>query len=111
MKIPSLFTALTLTGCFLASFSSHASAIQGDSVSHIAVLKKSAPYNRKSDQNFPAFTYQAASDPHLTELRMTYNLDSVAGKGDEVTRAIRLLQWFHNQVPHEDVGSLKVLTA
>jgi hypothetical protein len=82
-----------------------------DSVDHIAVLRKSAPYNRKSDQNFPAFTYPAARDSHLTELSKTYHLDSVAGNGDEVTRAVRLLQWFHNQVQHEDVRPLKVLTA
>jgi hypothetical protein len=111
MKTPSLFSALILTACFLTIFTSHASAMQLDSIDHIAVLKKSAPYNRKSDQNFPPFTYQAASDPHLTELRMNYNLDSVAGKGNEVTRAIRLLQWFHNKVPHADVNPLKVLTA
>ncbi|MDP9079320.1 MAG: transglutaminase domain-containing protein [Bacteroidota bacterium] len=111
MKNSSLSTAFILTGCFLTLFTSYAPAMPRDSVDHIAVLRKSAPYNRKSDQNFPAFTYQAASDAHLTALRKTYNLDSVAGKGNEVTRAIRLLQWFHNQVPHEDVRPLKVLTA
>ncbi len=111
MKNPSLFVALVLAGCFLTLFVSQASAMPRDTVDHIAVLRKSASYNRKSDQNFPAFTYQSAGDPHLTELRITYNLDSVAGKGDEITRAIRLLQWFHDQVPHEDVAPLKVLTA
>jgi hypothetical protein len=111
MKNSSLSIVFILTGCFLALFTSHAPAMPRDSVDHIAVLRKSAPYNRKSDQNYPAFTYQDANDAHLTELRKTYNLDSVAGKGDEVTRAICLLQWFHNQVPHEDVRRLKVLTA
>ncbi len=111
MKVPSLINTLTLTGCFLLLFVSASSANPEDSVDHISILRKSAAYNRKSDQNFPAFTYQAADDPHLTELRETYHLDSVAGKGSEVERAIRLLEWFHNQVPHADVAPLKVLTA
>ncbi len=111
MKVPSFFTALTLAAFFLTLFGLPASAMQEDSVNHLAVLRKSAPYNRKSDQNFPAFTYQAANDPHLVELRKAYHLDSVAGTGSEVERAIRLLEWFHNQVPHSDVAPLKVITA
>jgi hypothetical protein len=111
MKIQSLAAALTLTGCFLTVTTSASSAILSDTVDHIAMLRKSAPYNRKSDQNFPAFTYQSANDPHLVELRKTYHLDSVAGNGGELDKAIRLLEWFHNQVPHEDVAPLKALTA
>jgi hypothetical protein len=111
MKISSLFTVVALTVCCLTLFAAPTSAMQRDSTDYIAVLRKTAPYNRQSDQNFPAFTYQAANDPHLTELRKTYHLDSVAGSGSEIDKAIRLLEWFHNQVPHEDVAPLKVLTA
>ncbi len=82
-----------------------------DSTDYVAILKRSAPYHHGEDQNFPAFTYQAANDPHLADLRKTYHLDSVAGKGSETTKVIRLLQWFHDQVPHDDVKPLDVLTA
>jgi hypothetical protein len=82
-----------------------------DSTNYVTILKKSAPYHRGEDQNFPAFTYQSADDPHLTDIRKIYHLDSIAGKGSEVTRVIRLLQWFHDEVPHDDVKPLDVLTA
>lgn len=82
-----------------------------DTVNFVALLKKSAPYNYTQKQTYPAFTYQSPTDPQLTALRKTYSLDSVAGKGCQVQRAIRLLDWFHRQVPHQDVASIPVLTA
>ncbi|WP_186774329.1 transglutaminase domain-containing protein [Chitinophaga pinensis] len=77
----------------------------------ISQLKKTAPYDTTQQQTFPVFTYQSPEDPALKTLRDTYQLDSIAGQGSETERAIRLLEWFHNQVPHEDVRSLPVLTA
>lgn len=82
-----------------------------DSTDFLAVLKKTAPYNDTQRQTYPAFTYQLPTDPQLIALRKTYNLDSVAGKGSEIQRAIRLLDWFHRQVPHEDVAPIPTLTA
>lgn len=87
------------------------SAQTKDSINVLSVLKKTGPYDTKQKQDFPAFTYQSPNDPHLTELRKTFNLDSVAGKGNEVSRAIRLLEWMHNTVPHNDVANLDVLNA
>ncbi len=99
-----------MLGMFLfSSFSVFAET--GDTVNYVNVLKKSPGYNTGEKQFFPAFTYQSASDPNLTHLRLTYHLDSVAGSGNDISRAIRLLEWFHNQVPHEDVGNLPVLNA
>ena len=112
MKVPfSFLISFTVTGCLVIFFGLASFASQRDSVDHIAELRKTAPYNRNGLQNFPAFTYQSALDPHLTELRKTYHLDSVAGDGSEVERAVRLLEWFHKQVPHADVAPLKALTA
>jgi len=111
MKTSSVLTSLKLTFCFIMLYAGVATAVQKDSINHIAMLKKSAPYCHDEEQTYPAFTYQPATDAHLTELRETYHLDSVAGTGSETARAIRLLQWFHNQVPHEDVASLDILTA
>jgi hypothetical protein len=78
---------------------------------YVAILKKSAPYNNTQKQNYPAFTYQLADNPQLRSLREIYHLDTVAGAGSEADRAIRLLNWFHRQVPHEDVKSVDSLTA
>jgi len=90
---------------FLAIFSS----VNGQKT--VVDLKRTPPYDTLRWQNFPSFTYQSASDPQLTALRLTYHLDSVAGTGTEADRAIRLLEWFHNQVPHADVVNIPVLTA
>lgn len=108
MKLSNVFLLLSFGLC--VSFS----AVSGqtkDSTDVLAVLKQTGPYDATQKKNFPDFTYQSASDPHLTELRETFNLDSVAGKGSDVTRAIRLLNWMHNMVPHQDVANLKVLNA
>jgi hypothetical protein len=77
----------------------------------IALLKQSGPYNRQQNKTYPAFTYQPASDPHLVALREKYKLDSVAGTGSDLERAIRLVNFMHNAVPHADVTNPAVLTA
>lgn len=108
MKLSNLFLLLSLGLCL---FFSGVSGQTKDSIDVLSLLKQTGPYDATQKKNFPDFTYQSANDPHLTELRKTYNLDSVAGKGSDVTRAIRLLEWFHNTVPHEDVANLDVLNA
>jgi len=111
MNTRPLFGYLRLTICFILLFCQAIYANPEDSTDYVAILKKSPPYQRGQEQNFPAFTYQQADNPHLTDLREAYHLDSIAGKGSEVTRVFRLLQWFHDQVPHDDVKPLDVLTA
>lgn len=111
MKVPSIFISLKLTALLVSASSVMASAQQKDSVNYVSILKKSAPYDRQQLQNYPAFTYQSPDDPHLTDLRKSYKLDAVAGNGSEVDKVIRLLQWFHDQVPHDDNKPLDVLTA
>lgn len=74
-------------------------------------IRESLPYNRVQQQRFPAFTYQSAADPDLTYLREHYRLDSVAAGGTQTDKVIRLLNWFHNQVPHEDVTPISPLNA
>lgn len=69
----------------------------------LATLKKAGKYNlsEKRDEPLPAFTYQSAANPHLDTLRKEFNLDSVAGKGNEVSRILNLMHWMHNMVPHD----------
>jgi hypothetical protein len=86
-------------------------AAQSIRINPITDLKQSPAYNRNQGQNFPDFTYQSARAPQLAELRNLYQLDSVAGQGQDIDQAIRLLSWFHKQVPHDDVVNLDTLTA
>lgn len=97
-------------GCLLIllNFETYA---QEKNVDYISILKQTGPYDPNAGQTFPDFTYQSADNENLVFLRKKYNLDSVAGKGNEITRAIRLLNWMHKTVPHEDVRNLPLLNA
>ncbi|MBN8877687.1 MAG: hypothetical protein J0I32_09095 [Sphingobacteriales bacterium] len=87
------------------------SAQPAPSTAYLDILKKGRAYDTIQADHFPAFTYQSSADADLTELRNFYHLDSVAGHGTDISRAINLLQWMHLAVPHEDEYNLPVLTA
>jgi hypothetical protein len=65
------------------------------------VLKASGAYDRKQKIALPVFTYQSASAPELFKLRKQFNLDSVSGSGDEVSKFKNLLYWAHNVVMYD----------
>jgi hypothetical protein len=64
------------------------------------ILKKSGSYDHKSE-SLPAFYYQPATSPELVAFKNKFNLDSVGGNGDEITRIKSLLFWVHNVVRHD----------
>jgi len=68
---------------------------------YLYILKKAGKYNTEEKRVLPAFTYQSADNPHLTALRKAFNLDSIAGRGNEVNQIINLMDWIHNLVPHD----------
>ena len=65
------------------------------------ILKNSGPYSTKDQRPLPSFTYQDASTPELEKLRKRYNLDSISGNGDEISKMKNLLLWVHNTVRHD----------
>jgi len=65
------------------------------------VLKKAGPYNTKQRAALPSFTYQPATAPELVDFRSKFNLDSVSGNGDEISKFKNLLYWAHNVVRHD----------
>jgi hypothetical protein len=67
----------------------------------LSTLKKAAAYNVADKREFPTFTYQDANNAALVTLRKTFNLDSIAGQGSEVSKILNLLHWIHNLVPHD----------
>lgn len=68
--------------------------------SKLQILKESAPYATEPDTAV-TFTYQAATDSALTATRLNFNLDSIAGTGDDVSRIKNLTYWIHDLVPHD----------
>ena len=47
-----------------------------------------------------AFSYAAPMDKHLAKLRLTYDLDTVAGNGPETERLINLMHWVYRLTGH-----------
>jgi transglutaminase superfamily protein len=70
-------------------------------VDYLAILKRSGGYNTREKQALPVFTYQSSNTPSLVALRKKYNLDSVAGFGNEESRLLNLLHWIHNTIRHD----------
>ncbi|MEO6981119.1 MAG: transglutaminase-like domain-containing protein [Mucilaginibacter sp.] len=64
------------------------------------ILKSAGPYH-KATTGLPAFTYQSASAPELVNFKNKFNLDSVGGNGDEISKIKNLLNWAHNVVRHD----------
>lgn len=68
---------------------------------YLYILKKDNRFTSKDSVALPRFTYQPATDPLLVRLRKEFNLDSIAGGGNEVSKLINVMHWVHNTVPHD----------
>ena len=73
---------------------------------YIDTLREGKTFDVSQQRNIPAFTYQSADAPELQSLRLKYNLDSVAGTGDEVTRILNVLHWVHQTIRHNGSAGL-----
>lgn len=69
--------------------------------SHLDILRKWKDYNEKDFRFFPKFSYQSSQDQDLQRLRKELKLDSVAGKGSDVSKMINLMHFVHNIVRHD----------
>ncbi|MBV8251812.1 MAG: transglutaminase domain-containing protein [Chitinophaga sp.] len=69
--------------------------------SRLEMLKQGKAYNNNENKALPTFTYLSAEDPALKKIRQDLNLDSIAGKGNEVSQMINLMQWVHNVIRHD----------
>lgn len=47
------------------------------------------------------FTYMNPNDSNLVRVRLHFNLDSIAGYGDEISKIKNLMTWVHNVVRHD----------
>lgn len=67
------------------------------------VLQQGGEYESqvKLDFEIPSFTYLEATDPNLVRVKEYFNLDSIAGSGDEISQIKNLLLWSHNVVRHD----------
>lgn len=69
-------------------------------VSKLKVLRECGPYDTQEAYG-PGFTYQPMDAEVLREVREYFNLDSIAGTGNEISRMKRIMTWLHDNIPHD----------
>jgi len=72
---------------------------------YLTTLKKAKKYSLNQSRELPKFTYQDSSDVNLKRIRKDFNLDSIAGKGNEVSKLLNMMHWVHNIVRHDGGSS------
>ncbi|MGI9650308.1 transglutaminase-like domain-containing protein [Chryseobacterium sp. RLHN22] len=73
--------------------------------SKLDVLKRSGKYNYSDNSYTPKFTYQSSENIELQKIRKELKLDSIAGKGNELSQIFNLMHWLHNLIRHDGNSS------
>ncbi len=68
---------------------------------YLETLRSAVHFNHADERVIPGFTYQSPEAAPLVELRKAFNLDSIAGQGNEVSRMLEVMHWLHDLVPHD----------
>lgn len=71
---------------------------------YLHLLKECGSYSPDTVKH-SRFTYPSPNDRRLVQLRKKYNLDSIAGSGDEISKIKNLLYWAHDIVRHDGSSS------
>jgi len=66
------------------------------------ILKASQSYT--ADKKGYQFYYANPNDTNLVRLRTTFNLDSIAGCGNEISKIKNIMYWVHDIVPHDGIS-------
>lgn len=82
-------------------FVAHLNAAKNQRTRYEKVLQTDGEYGKTAEQSLPPFVYQSATNPNLVALKTRYNLDSIAGQGNDVARIINLMKWVHYLLPHD----------
>jgi len=67
----------------------------------LTILQNSSAYIKDDNDSLPQFVYQDSSDYRLVNVRKFFNLDSVAGDGDEISKILNILHFAHNVIRHD----------
>ncbi|WP_316831459.1 transglutaminase domain-containing protein [Pedobacter aquatilis] len=70
-------------------------------IAYLDTLRKGAKYNQLDKREIPAFSYQSMENENLVKIRKDLKLDSIAGKGNELSKVFNLLHWVHNLIRHD----------
>nr|WP_315420002.1 transglutaminase-like domain-containing protein [uncultured Pedobacter sp.] len=70
-------------------------------IAYLDTLRAAGKYNFSDSREIPIFTYQSMENPNLMRIRTDLRLDSVAGKGNELSKIFNLMHWVHNLIRHD----------
>ena len=70
---------------------------------YLYILQTSSEYsvNALQTDSLPRFEYMAPNDSNLVHIRQYFNLDSVAGSGDELSKIKNLMDFVHDKIRHD----------
>lgn len=68
---------------------------------HLYILQQAKGYCAEPADTLLSFTYQSADNYKLQSVRRFFNLDSIAGTGNEVSKIINILAFAHNSIRHD----------
>jgi len=71
------------------------------SIPYLEKLKRAGKYNFSDNRIVPGFSYQSSQDSNLIRIRQELRLDSIAGKGNEISKILNLMHWVHSAVRHD----------
>ncbi|MBP5495852.1 MAG: transglutaminase domain-containing protein, partial [Bacteroidales bacterium] len=67
----------------------------------LTILQKSSAYIKEDIDTLPQFVYQDSGDYRLMNVREFFDLDSVAGDGDEISKILNILHFVHKAIRHD----------
>lgn len=67
----------------------------------LVILQKSSAYIKEDIDSLPQFVYQDSGDYRLMNVRDFFDLDSVAGDGDEISKILNILHFVHKAIRHD----------
>ncbi|MDR1199172.1 MAG: transglutaminase domain-containing protein [Prevotellaceae bacterium] len=68
---------------------------------YLYILRQAGKYEAADAAGLPRFTYEDANSGVLKNVKEYFNLDSVAGQGDEISKIMNLMTWVHNAIRHD----------
>ena len=71
---------------------------------YLYVLKHSGPYAAPDTTNTKRFTYASPDDEDMKKIRTFFNLDKIAGNGDEISQIKNIMYWLHDNIVHDGSG-------
>lgn len=72
-----------------------------EATDYLYILRNCPPYESGMEKEAPRFSYAPATDENLKRIKAYFNLDSIAGNGDEVSRIKNVMYWLHDAIRHD----------